>query len=123
METTAPDPKLTALQVWNKTLRLNMEKALTIKRTRSLVVPLRVYEERAQRAMAVAEHLEITRHRITIDALIAKADSVQDFLKQLPWYRFTKRAKVKAEINGMKAAILIVVNTLPPFEPAKPESK
>lgn len=126
MEINKDQPKLTALQYWNQTLRLNLEKALSIKRTRSLVVPLRIYEQRAQQAMAVAEQFENTRHRITIDALIHKADSVQNFFGKLPWYRFTKRAKVKAEINGIKASILIVLNTIPPTEEslnAKPAAK
>lgn len=114
--------KLTALQMWNGMLRQNLERVLFIKpHKKSLVVPIRIAMERTQNAIKVAEQLEVTKHRMIVDAVIEKLNKTTAYLKSLPFYRFTKKAKVRAELNGIQATLLLIVNTAPPTEePKKP---
>ncbi len=121
-------PELTALQLWNHRLREELEQALFTSRFKTYVIPIRLAIKRTQKAVQVAEHFEVTKHRALVDALIRKLDNskaaIDGFTGELnkrPWWMFKRRAHLRKRINtfldmqfAYQAALLIVVNTPPP---------
>lgn len=115
--------KTTALQLWNRSLRDVLSRELSRKWTKTHI--------RNEQAIRAAEHFEVTKHRNIVDELIKHLNAASEVIKELDknqrgtWIlQFRKRRILKKEIARwttraavFQEALMIVVNTPPPFVP------
>lgn len=123
-----PPTKPTALQEWNWLLRKKLDEQLLIKfrpdsRNRNPLYPLRKYLEKAQAAILIAEQFEVTKHRTIVDELIRQFQKGNQTVSELPWYRFGAKMRARVIASTFQVALMIVVNTYPPIQPTKQNSK
>lgn len=121
-------PEQNALHLWNHRLARILRENLVIKGSAHKnkgggMVPIQLTYKKAESAIGAAQHFEITKHRIIVDGLIERMNDLQGQFKTAKQWHFRKRGRLRWMMAGVQAAILVVVNTPPPVEETKQESK
>jgi hypothetical protein len=106
--------KKEALDLWNEVMEEVFINNAYVKMTKSGSAPVQLYYDRLMKAREALKHFEITKHRVIVDSIIASTQLLEVLHNSTHFLRFAKRMKVRARIEAMKEALLIVVNTTPP---------
>jgi hypothetical protein len=106
--------KKTALDLWNDLHDEVFIANAYIKMTKSGSAPVNLYYDKLMKAREALKHFETTKHRVIVDALIASMQELEKQHNGTHIIRFARRHALRSRIEATKAALLVVVNTVPP---------